>query len=237
MKGIVAYVLFCQLAASLQAVKWPCDKHKAIEEFKKKKVINPWPLFENDPYKNQTDESNQVIEQYLKNRTRVCALRYIKEDKTTYELRDFGSKTEAEDAGYIVTHQGKCGACSNLKDLSVYLEKNLTKVVRACAVRLVPALIRRCLAGLGFTPSCVGIWQANAKNTRKNCFSVCMKAWILGTPNTLPDGRLNDCLQCDEDKSGPVFKYFAGRTRRNSGIVSAISRPGVQVYNMTHCYY
>ena len=51
------------------------------------------------------------------------------------------------------------------------------------------------------------------------------------------DGKLNACLQCDEDKSGPVFKFFAGRTRRNSGIKSEIDRPEDQVYNMTQCYY
>jgi len=32
-----------------------------------------------------------------------------------------------------------------------------------------------------------------------------------------PDGSLNDCLQCDEDKSGPNFKWFSGRTRYNFG--------------------
>lgn len=39
------------------------------------------------------------------------------------------------------------------------------------------------------------------------------------------DGHLNPCLQCDEDKSGTLFKYYSGRTRRNSGIKSEIDRP------------
>ena len=47
----------------------------------------------------------------------------------------------------------------------------------------------------------------------------------------------SDCIQCDEDKSGPNFKYFSGRTRRNSGIPSSIYRPPQTVYNMTHCYW
>ena len=34
------------------------------------------------------------------------------------------------------------------------------------------------------------------------------------------NGHLNKCLQCDEDISGPIFKYESGRTRRNSGIIS-----------------
>ena len=40
-----------------------------------------------------------------------------------------------------------------------------------------------------------------------------------------PKCELNDCLQCDEDKSGPIFQHFAGRTRRRSGLLSAIVRP------------
>eukprot|EP00924_Labyrinthula_sp_SR-Ha-C_P006812 maker-scaffold_8-snap-gene-1.43-mRNA-1 protein AED:0.38 eAED:0.38 QI:0/0/0/0.5/1/1/2/0/354 len=39
--------------------------------------------------------------------------------------------------------------------------------------------------------------------------------------------RLNPCLQCDECRSGPIFQKIAGRTRRNSGIESAINRPDV----------
>eukprot|EP00924_Labyrinthula_sp_SR-Ha-C_P000801 augustus_masked-scaffold_7-processed-gene-4.65-mRNA-1 protein AED:0.17 eAED:0.17 QI:0/-1/0/1/-1/1/1/0/341 len=39
--------------------------------------------------------------------------------------------------------------------------------------------------------------------------------------------RLNPCLQCDECRSGPIFQRVSGRTRRNSGIQSAIDRPGV----------
>lgn len=39
--------------------------------------------------------------------------------------------------------------------------------------------------------------------------------------------RINPCLQCDECRSGPIFQKLAGRTRRYSGIESAIGRPGV----------
>lgn len=46
--------------------------------------------------------------------------------------------------------------------------------------------------------------------------------------------RLNACLQCDECRSGPIFQKIAGRTRRASGIASAISRDGVP--ELTHDY-
>jgi len=55
-------------------------------------------------------------------------------------------------------------------------------------------------------------------------------------PSTKADGTLNECLQCDEDRSGPVFKATAGRTRRNSGIRSSIARPDDQVSQVAHDY-
>eukprot|EP00510_Aplanochytrium_minuta_P006137 CAMPEP_0184014094 /NCGR_PEP_ID=MMETSP0954-20121128/5433_1 /TAXON_ID=627963 /ORGANISM="Aplanochytrium sp, Strain PBS07" /LENGTH=426 /DNA_ID=CAMNT_0026294467 /DNA_START=182 /DNA_END=1462 /DNA_ORIENTATION=- len=48
--------------------------------------------------------------------------------------------------------------------------------------------------------------------------------------------RLNPCLQCDECRSGPLFQKVAGRTRRDSGIPSAIPRPPEDVVRLTHVY-
>ena len=53
-------------------------------------------------------------------------------------------------------------------------------------------------------------------------------------PHHNPDGSLNDCIQCDEDQSGAVFKAIAGRTRRNSGLASALCRPCDSVYQVSH---
>lgn len=94
-----------------------------------------------------------------------------------------------------------------------------------------------CLKNIGFSDECAKIWQYNIKHTKSECFSVCIWSWITDEDFCKPDGTINDCLQCDEDKSGPNFKYFSGRTRRNSGIPSAICRPPETVYNMTHCYW
>ena len=43
--------------------------------------------------------------------------------------------------------------------------------------------------------------------------------WQDGSPL-----RINACLQCDECRSGPLFQKIAARTRRGSGIISAIPR-------------
>ena len=95
----------------------------------------------------------------------------------------------------------------------------------------------KCLKDLGFSDECSKVWQYNIAHTKEVCFGVCIWSWITNEPFNKPDGSLNDCIQCDEDKSGPNFKYFSGRTRRNSGIPSAIHRPPETVFNMTHCYW
>ena len=119
------------------------------------------------------------------------------------------------------------------------MSQNLTDPTRACGALGVVSeeLEYECMKELGFSDECVSIWIFNIHNTRDVCQKVCIEAWIDGTPNNNPDGSLNDCLQCDEDNSGPNFKYFSGRTRRDSGIPSSIWRPPETIYNMTHCYW
>ena len=163
----------------------------------------------------------------------VCAVRF-EPDRTHYRLATFASAAEAGEQGYRVTHTGACGACSTLQDLAVYLERpDLTSPVRKCG--MTPGTLG-CLEALGFTPACAQIWNFNVQNTKRECFGVCMRSWMSGEASTASDGGLNDCLQCDEDRSGPVFKAVAGRTRRNSGIRSSIQRPDEQVSRVVHDY-
>jgi len=156
-----------------------------------------------------------------------------------YWLKNFESETECDDAGFKVTHAGHCGSCSGLQDLGVYLRQNLTDPTRHCGFLgiISHSLMRNCLQRIGFSSNCIPIWEHNILNTRKQCFDVCFLSYITGEDNNKPDGSLNDCLQCDEDKSGPNFQFFSGRTRRNSGIPSAIMRPPDEFYDMEHCYW
>jgi hypothetical protein len=163
----------------------------------------------------------------------VCAVRFDS-DRTHYRLATFASAAEAREIGYRITHTGACGACSTLQDLAVYLERpDLTSPVRKCGMQ--PGTLG-CLEALGFTHACAQIWNFNVQNTKRECFGVCMRSWMSAEASTTSDGGLNDCLQCDEDRSGPVFKAVAGRTRRNSGIRSSIQRPDDQVAHVVHDY-
>jgi len=166
----------------------------------------------------------------------VCGVR-LEPDRVHYRLGTFSSEAEAETTGYRVTHTGVCGACSTLQDLAVYLERpDLTAPVRRCGMSTAPNTLS-CLEAIGFTADCARIWLFNVENTRRECFGVCMRSWMSGEPSTTPEGHLNDCLQCDEDRSGPVFKAVAGRTRRNSGIRSSIARPDEQMSHVVHDYF
>lgn len=166
----------------------------------------------------------------------VCAV--IIDDKINkkYHLETFSSQAEAEKVGAIVTHIDACGACSTLQDLTVYAENlDVGGEVRKCAIwnlnNPLDSLIV-CIENIGFTLPCAQIWAYNTKNTQAECFDVC----ISNNTYNNPDGTLSECLQCDEDKSGPVFKAVAGRTRRNTGIANAICRFCEEVQIVDHNY-
>ncbi len=166
----------------------------------------------------------------------VCGIR-LEGDGIHYRLTTFPREAEALAAGFVVTHVGACGTCSTLQDLAVYLERpDLTSPVRWCGIRLLESRAIACLERLGFSPACARTWWFNARNTRRECLGTCLWSWVRGEPSAGPDGRLNRCLQCDEDRSGPVFKAVAGRTRRNSGIRSSIPRPDEEVARIVHDY-
>jgi hypothetical protein len=168
----------------------------------------------------------------------VCAAIFDAADGGSYRLESFPSEGSAVAAGGRVTHFGTCGLCSTLADLAVYIEQeDLTEPVRACGLQNLQGTQEEhvaCLLALGFTEPCAGIWYFNTKHTRAQCAEPCFAA--LGQPYHLPDGSLNACLQCDEEKSGDVFKAIAGRTRRNTGLANAMCRPCEEVKPLVHAY-
>lgn len=163
---------------------------------------------------------------------------YIVEDaaEQTYRLETFDSLEGLLAAGARVTHAGACGACSTLRDLAVYISiPDLTTPVRECGLLGLSQsqeAARLCLEALGFTAACADIWGYNAAHTAVVCLAECLA--LLDDPYHTPDGALNACIQCDEDQSGPVFKAVAGRTRRNSGLPTALCRPCETLARIEH---
>ncbi|MEZ4367608.1 MAG: hypothetical protein R2939_15225 [Kofleriaceae bacterium] len=156
----------------------------------------------------------------------------------TYRLATYANAEALAAAGARVTHAGACGVCSTCADLAVYMgQPDLTGPVRQCGVDHAggePAEHIACLQDLGFTLPCAQIWYFNTLNTRAECLAPCLFA--LDQPYHLPDGSLNECLVCDEENSGPVFKAVAGRTRRNTGLATALCRPCTEVQPIVHAY-
>ena len=200
-----------------------------------------------NPYRTEAGFAVQEWLQSPVHDKEVCAIRFIDTEKLSYELQEFGSAGAAVNAGFTVTHQGRCGSCSTLHDLSVYLETtDLTTPARQCSRTAGLKRKKQCFGDrIGFTPYCAESWAYNAAHTRQECKSECIADYGFFNlvfhrypgSNVLESGQLRPCLQCDEDKSGDGFKYSAGRTRRNSGIESAILRPDSEIFPIDHSVY
>lgn len=133
-----------------------------------------------------------------------------------------------------VLHGGFCGQCSNAQDIEVYrrTRSSLTETATQSAARYVlwgrPAAAQH-FSSVGFTPGCETCWLDNMACTYAHCGSICIKARLLKTPNTI-QGVLNPCLACDEQHCGPTFIRCAGVNRRRAGILSDIQRPNDEVW-------
>jgi hypothetical protein len=148
------------------------------------------------------------------------------------------SREEAEKNLEIVTHEGACGTCSTFQDLAVYLSiPDLATVGIACTLRSLIAFADglKCYMDYGFTEACATIWIYGSLNTYAECPS-CLTFGLQDLPNNLepPTCYLAECIQCDEDESGPIFKEYAARTRRGSGLLTAIVRNCTSIPRLVH---
>lgn len=168
----------------------------------------------------------------------ACAVVVTDLSTRRYRLETFTDAAAAADAGAYLTHHGPCGVCSTLADLRVYAaDPDLGAPVRQCGIDTFSQGFEanvQCLEALGFTRPCAQIWAWNTAYTRQKCLDPCIR--YGGLPYHQEDGGLNECLACDEKQSGPVFKQVAGRTRRNTGIASAMCRPCGESAPVAHDY-
>jgi hypothetical protein len=222
----------CRPECSCDGQSWQAATYGSaeIEALEQREWLDPPDSLQHDPYQNP--------DAFQPEPDRICALLPASPPDGGYRVQPFDDEQQADAAGATLTHYGACGRCSSLQDLAVYIRyPDLTQPVRACGVEGMSSGKERnieCLQELGFTLPCAEIWYFNTLNTRTKCLEVCFAA--LTKPYHEPDGSLNPCIQCDEDTSGPVFKAVAGRTRRNSGLPSALCRPCSTVRPVTHDY-
>lgn len=166
----------------------------------------------------------------------VCAVHVVDEGAKTYRLVTHATQAEAVTAQGRVTHLDPCGACSTLADLAVFgREADLGRRVQDCGVKTVAAGLEAnitCLQELGFTPACARIWGYSTRFTRGKCLGTCFT--LLDAPYHLADGGVNECLACDEREGAAILRAAAGRTRRNTGVPSAVCLPCGSVARVTH---
>jgi hypothetical protein len=130
--------------------------------------------------------------------------------------------------------------CSTLQDLAAYMERpTIDDISVKCGARAILNVtdgIVCFMENVGFTEPCAAIWTYNALNTLAECGDLCRIHSLSGLPNNEdpPECDLVPCIQCDEDKSGFYFKLFGGRTRRRSGLLSAIVRNCTEVPRLIH---
>ena len=168
----------------------------------------------------------------------VCGIKYLDSNCSSYEMNSYKSLEKAEKDGAFVTHTGACGVCSTTQDLAAYMANpDMEKAGTKCTILALQSTEKgiECYESLGFSEDCSKIWVYDGYNTNNYCSSICRDAQLLNWPDNGPPPScpLNYCLQCDEDFSGPMFKRVAGRTRRRSGIRSAIARSCYEIANIS----
>lgn len=221
----------CAPSCPCEGFEPPRYSEEAIATLIATEHLNPLPLLDSDPYEGGAAVPDPV--------QGVCGLLPDGTKPRAYRLETFSTAADATAAGATITHTGSCGLCSSLANLAVYIRiPDLTEPVRACGVL---GMFRgeeanmNCLRELGFEEACAQIWYYNTVNTRTHCQSICTQ--LMTATYHSEDGAPNECLQCDEDNSGPIFKKVAGRTRRNSGLPTAICRPCDTVAPIVHDYF
>lgn len=99
--------------------------NESIQVYLNQVALNPYRLNCN-PYKDNSCETSPP-QRLINSSMSVCGFVYPKlQDGTscsTYFIQTFPSRTEAERAGSVLTHEGSCGLCSTTIDLALYLSK------------------------------------------------------------------------------------------------------------------
>ena len=115
-----SYILFGNILINNKSnndcFETPNYPNNVIESFYKKEALNPI-VIRKDPYIKNKKRITLPPESDYDNY--YCGIKYLDEFKISYELKSYKNKSNLISDGYTITHKGKCGACSTLKDLSV----------------------------------------------------------------------------------------------------------------------
>jgi hypothetical protein len=162
----------------------------------------------------------------------VCAF----DPSNIQDFQTFESRELAHLAGYQVAHCGACAVCSNPRDIETYVvtRKTVADSAKKCASVAIfgrEEALHHCLKKeIGFSTGCTTCWVENMQMTAKHCMWTCLSSIITGfaesnfVPGATDYGWLNQCVYCDEKRSGPDFVACSGVARRRLGITSEFER-------------
>jgi len=193
-----------------------------------------------DPFRNSSCQTNPP-QTMLDVSTAVCAFKYPENFPQSssvhhYSMNTYRSEIEAKADGAVVTHTGSCGLCSTAQDLALFLTEDLSTSGKICAAKafMGEEMGLNCYLNLGLSRECAKLWNYDGMYDAEVCTAVCFSNLMSPNNGPPPKCSLNECLQCDEDKAGPVFCAFSGRTRRRSGLLSEIIRPCNSIDRISH---
>jgi len=152
----------------------------------------------------------------------------------------YESQYEACGNGTFPLHGGFCGQCSTQHDVENYevTRHTQTRISTECNwVYLFygkKAAEECMLKHSGQSSGCVQCWLDDMGCSGAQCMLTCISTILRGEPHVV-NGKLNDCLACDEHTCGPAFIRCAGANRRRCGIASDIARPASDHWNRTAC--
>lgn len=147
-----------------------------------------------------------------------------------YRMVTYASRNKAIQEEAFITHTGACGYCSSAQDLGVYLNDqiDLYDFSFKCYLQWATSnsadekrndRLIQCMQQSGMTANCALAWVINVYFTSLpnppfafSCLNACLPLLTNPMPpNNEENCALNDCLQCDENVSGPVFVEYLVR--------------------------
>jgi hypothetical protein len=183
-------------------------------------------------YENgEAERSPSTVPNFITNIT--CA---FNPNNTNAPFVTYPTPEAAKADGMAVAHCGPCGDCSNMEDIETFLttRKTITADLKKCGSKAMLGStdeLDNCIAELiDFTDKCRTCWVKNMQCDVDLCKYACMKTLFMGfmirnnVPESGDEGRLNWCLQCDEQRCGTAFVTCSGVARRRMGIRSDIER-------------
>ena len=129
-----------------------------------------------------------------------------------------------------VVNCGKCGQCSNRKDIQLYEDgSSLTAAIEECSkysflfgwYRAEQCLMSK----LPISKSCTNCWMLNAECRKSLCFHICAKQHYLSFLSSADQSTLllpvaDKCEECKEMRCEEYLNLCAGATPQRVGIAS-----------------